>query len=101
MTARGPAWEGDPAAARLGYDPQTAPLPYGVTSGDPYRETAPYLDQDPDGYGPAGYGRPATGRAETAGASRAAAAAAACCAGWWPCWPAWSCWPSPRSACST
>ncbi len=56
MTARGPAWEGDPAAARLGYDPQTAPLPYGVTSGDPYRETAPYLDQDPDGYGPAGYG---------------------------------------------
>jgi membrane peptidoglycan carboxypeptidase len=66
MTARGPAWEGDPAAARLGYDPQTAPLPYGVTSGDPYRDTAPYPDQDPGdyrpgdyrpgGYGPGGYG---------------------------------------------
>jgi Transglycosylase len=54
MTGRGPAWEGDPAAARLGYDPQTAPLPYGVTSGDPYRDTAPYPDQDPGGYDPDG-----------------------------------------------
>jgi penicillin-binding protein 1A len=55
MTARGPAWEGDPAAAGLGYDPQTAPLPYGVTSGEPYQNTAPYPDQDPGGYGPPGY----------------------------------------------
>lgn len=56
MTARGPAWEGDPAAPRLGYDPQTAPLPYGIASGDPYRQTGPYLDDGPGGYGPGDYG---------------------------------------------
>jgi membrane peptidoglycan carboxypeptidase len=55
MTARGPVWEGDPAPPRLGYDPQTAPLPYGATSGDPYQPTAPYLDDDPGGYGPGDY----------------------------------------------
>jgi penicillin-binding protein 1A len=54
MTAGGPAWEGGPAdrhgpgerqPARLGYDPQTAPLPYGTTSGDPYGGYAgPYGD---------------------------------------------------------
>jgi penicillin-binding protein 1A len=52
MTARGPVWEGDPAPPRLGYDPQTAPLPYGATSGDPYQPTGPYLDDGPGGYGP-------------------------------------------------
>lgn len=56
MTARGPVWEGDPAPPRLGYDPQTAPLPYGATSGDPYRQTAPYLDDGAGGYGPSDYG---------------------------------------------
>jgi len=56
MTARGPVWEGDPAPPRPGYDPQTAPLPYGTTSGDPYRQTAPYLDDGPGGYGPGDYG---------------------------------------------
>ena len=56
MTARGPVWEGDPAPPRLGYDPQTAPLPYGATSGDPYQQTAPYLDDGPGGYGPGDYG---------------------------------------------
>jgi len=71
MAARGPTWEGDPAAARLGYDPQTAPLPYGVTSGDPDQQTAPYLDDGSGGYGPGDYGpgdwerprRPRPGRA--------------------------------------
>ena len=69
MTARGPAWEGDPAAARLGYDPQTAPLPHGVTSGDPYRDTAPYpdQDQDPGGYGPVDYGPEGDGWGRTRG----------------------------------
>ena len=69
MTARGPAWEGDPAAARLGYDPQTAPLPHGVTSGDPYRDTAPYPDpdQDPGGYGPVDYGPEGDGWGRTRG----------------------------------
>ena len=47
MTARGPVWEGDPAPPRLGYDPQTAPLPYGARSGDPYQQTGPYLDDGP------------------------------------------------------
>ena len=56
MTARGPVWEGDPAPPRLGYDPQTAPLPYGATSGGPYQPTAPYLDDGPGGYGPGDYG---------------------------------------------
>ena len=51
--ARGPAREGgpgDPRAVRMNYDPQTAPLPYGTTSGDPYRnypDDAPYPDDDP------------------------------------------------------
>jgi membrane peptidoglycan carboxypeptidase len=51
--ARGPAREGgpgDPRAVRMNYDPQTAPLPYGTTSGDPYRnypEDAPYPDDYP------------------------------------------------------
>ena len=66
--ARGPAPEGgpgDPRAARMSYDPATAPLPYGTTSGDPYRnypeddpdpEDDPYPDyQDHGGYGD--YGR--------------------------------------------
>ncbi len=47
MMARGPAREGgpgDPRAVRMNYDPQTAPLPYGTTSGDPYRN---YPDEDP------------------------------------------------------
>ena len=56
MTARGPVWEGDPAPPRLGYDPQTAPLPYGATSGDPYQQTGPYLDDGSGGYGPGDYG---------------------------------------------
>jgi len=46
--ARGPAREGgpgDPRAARMSYDPATAPLPYGTTSGDPYRN---YPEDDPD-----------------------------------------------------
>jgi membrane peptidoglycan carboxypeptidase len=55
MTARGPVWEGDPAPPRPGYDPRTAPLPYGATSGDPYRPAAPYLDDGTGGYGPGGY----------------------------------------------
>ena len=52
--ARGPAREGgpgDPRAMRINYDPQTAPLPYGTTSGDPYRnypDDAPYPDDDAD-----------------------------------------------------
>ena len=47
MTAGGPAREGgpgDPRVARVGYDPQTVPLPYGTTSGDPYRN---YPDDGP------------------------------------------------------
>jgi penicillin-binding protein 1A len=67
MTARGPAWEGgtgdrhgpgEPQPARLGYDPQTAPLPYGTTSGDPYGDYAgPYGDYagGHGGYGGDGY----------------------------------------------
>jgi membrane peptidoglycan carboxypeptidase len=62
MTARGPVWEGDPAPPRLGYDPQTAPLPYGATSGDPYQPTAPYLDDGPGDYGPGDYGPEDWGR---------------------------------------
>jgi membrane peptidoglycan carboxypeptidase len=56
--ARGPAREGgpaDPRAARMSYDQATAPLPYGTTSGDPYRkypEDDPYPDyQDHGDYG--------------------------------------------------
>jgi len=51
--ARGPARKGgpgDPRAVRMNYDPQTAPLPYGTTSGDPYRnypDDAPYPDDEP------------------------------------------------------
>jgi membrane peptidoglycan carboxypeptidase len=59
MSARGPAWEGrpgDPVPAPLRYDPQTAPLPYGIASGDPYQPAGPYLDDGPGGYGPAGDG---------------------------------------------
>ena len=57
--AGGPAREGgpgDPRVARMDYDPQTVPLPYGTTSGDPYRN---YPDDGPDpGYGEGGpYGR--------------------------------------------
>lgn len=55
MTARGPVWEGDSAPPRPGYDPRTAPLPYGATSGDPYRPAAPYLDDGAGGYGPGDY----------------------------------------------
>jgi hypothetical protein len=66
MSAREPAWEGrpgDPVPAPLGYDPQTAPLPYGIASGDPYRPADPYLDDGPGGYhagdyDPANWGRP-------------------------------------------
>lgn len=59
MTARGPVWEGgDPAPPRLGYDPQTAPLPYGAMSGDPYRPPGPYLDDGPGDYGPDDWERP-------------------------------------------
>jgi membrane peptidoglycan carboxypeptidase len=60
MTARGPAWDDNPAAARLEYDPPTAPLPYGLAFGDPYQSTGPYLDQDPAGYGlpDGGFGQP-------------------------------------------
>jgi membrane peptidoglycan carboxypeptidase len=53
MMARGPAREGgpgDPRAVRMSYDPQTAPLPYGTTSGDPYRnypDDDPYPEDDP------------------------------------------------------
>jgi membrane peptidoglycan carboxypeptidase len=62
MTARGPAWEGgpgDPPAAQMGYDPQTAPLPYGSTPGDPYGDTAPYPNP---GQGGRGGRRPGRGR---------------------------------------
>ncbi len=51
--ARGPARKGgpgDPRAVGMNYDPQTAPLPYGTTSGDPYRnypDDAPYPDDEP------------------------------------------------------
>ena len=51
--ARGPARDGgpgDPRAVRMSYDPATAPLPYGTTSGDPYRsypEDDPYPQDDP------------------------------------------------------
>ena len=55
--ARGPGREGgpgDPRAVRMSYDPQTAPLPYGATSGDPYRnypDDAPYPGYgDDEGY---------------------------------------------------
>jgi membrane peptidoglycan carboxypeptidase len=47
MMAGGPAREdglGDPRIARIDYDPQTIPLPYGATSGDPYRN---YPDDGP------------------------------------------------------
>jgi len=53
MMARGPAREGgpgDPRAVRMSYDPATAPLPYGTTSGDPYRsypQDDPYPEDDP------------------------------------------------------
>jgi penicillin-binding protein 1A len=79
MTARGPAWEGgpgdrhgpgEPEPARLGFDPRTAPLPYGTTSGDPYGDYAgPYEDyggghdgyggvDEPGGPGPGGWAAP-------------------------------------------
>lgn len=51
--ARGPARKGgpgDPRAVRMNYDPQTAPLPYGTTSGDPYRnypQDDPYPEDNP------------------------------------------------------
>src|ERR1700722_11778799 len=55
MTAGGPAWDGgpgDPRVARIDYDPQTVPLPYGNTFGDPYRN---YADDGPyPGYGEGG-----------------------------------------------
>jgi len=55
MMARGPAREGGPGdrrVARIDYDPQTVPLPYGTTSGDPYRN---YPDDGPyPGYGDGG-----------------------------------------------
>lgn len=59
MMAGGPGREGgpgDPRVARMDYDPQTVPLPYGTTSGDPYRN---YPDDGPyPGYGPGGpYGQ--------------------------------------------
>ena len=58
MTAGGPARDGgpgDPRVARIDYDPQTVPLPYGTTSGDPYRN---YADDGPyPGYGDAGHYR--------------------------------------------
>ena len=59
MTAGGPGREGgpgDPRVARMDYDPQTVPLPYGTTSGDPYRN---YPDEGPyPGYGAGGpYGQ--------------------------------------------
>lgn len=59
MTAGGPGREGgpgDPRVARMDYDPQTVPLPYGTTSGDPYRN---YPDDGPyPGYGAGGpYGQ--------------------------------------------
>ena len=61
--AGGPGREGgpgDPRVARMDYDPQTVPLPYGTMSGDPYRnypDDGPYpgygadgpYGQDPDG----------------------------------------------------
>jgi membrane peptidoglycan carboxypeptidase len=55
MMAGGPAREGGPGdrrVARIDYDPQTVPLPYGTTSGDPYRN---YPDDGPyPGYGDGG-----------------------------------------------
>ena len=59
MMAGGPGRDGgpgDPRVARMDYDPQTVPLPYGTTSGDPYRN---YPDDGPyPGYGPGGpYGQ--------------------------------------------
>ncbi len=59
MMAGGPGREGgpgDPRVARMDYDPQTVPLPYGTTSGDPYRN---YADDGPyPGYGAGGpYGQ--------------------------------------------
>jgi membrane peptidoglycan carboxypeptidase len=59
MMAGGPGRDsgpGDPRVARIDYDPQTVPLPYGTTSGDPYRN---YPDDGPyPGYGPGGpYGQ--------------------------------------------
>jgi membrane peptidoglycan carboxypeptidase len=48
MMAGGPARKdgpGNPRVARIDYDPQTVPLPYGTTSGDPYRN---YPDDGPD-----------------------------------------------------
>jgi membrane peptidoglycan carboxypeptidase len=55
MMAGGPAREGGPGdrrVARIDYDPQTVPLPYGTTSGDPYRN---YADDGPyPGYGDGG-----------------------------------------------
>jgi membrane peptidoglycan carboxypeptidase len=47
MMAGGAAREGGPGdrrVARIDYDPQTVPLPYGTTSGDPYRN---YADDGP------------------------------------------------------
>ncbi len=58
MTAQGPYWEGEPVPARLGYDPQTAPLPYGIASGDPYQQSGPYPDDGPSGYGTGDWGPP-------------------------------------------
>ena len=91
--ARGPAREGgpgDPRAVRMNYDPQTAPLPYGTTSGDPYRnypDDAPYPDDDPypdDG----GY----TGHGDYPGGGYLPAGRTGGAAGGWSagCWG--SCW---------
>jgi hypothetical protein len=60
MTARGPAGEdgpGDPRTARMGFDAPTAPLPYGVTAGDP-GQPASGPGFDPGSYGRVDSGRP-------------------------------------------
>ena len=82
MTARGPAWEGDPAPARLGYDPQTAPLPYGARPATPTSRPPRTWTMVPAAMAPATTAR--TTGTGPGGAGRAGPAA--CCAGWSPCW---------------
>ena len=74
--AGGPGREGgpgDPRVARMDYDPQIVPLPYGTKSGDPYRN---YPDDGPcPGYGAGGpYGQDPDGDYDLPGRPPTAAA---------------------------
>ena len=86
--AGGPAREGgpgDPRVARMDYDPQTVPLPYGTTSGDPYRN---YPDDGPyPGYGDGGpYGQDPDGDYYLPGRPLPPPAGGCCAGSWASCW---------------